>query len=69
MSKIAGPIKHGSCTLRLGGLVDNTYTGLTRVNAGLVELAKSGLILARAIPGQLIVEPGATVRLHGPERL
>lgn len=63
ISGTGGLVKNGSGTLRLGGSADNTYTGTTRVNAGLVELAKSGLVLARAIPGQLIIEDGATVRL------
>ena len=64
-----GLTKNGTGTLRLDGSIDNTYSGTTRVNAGVMELAKSGLLYATAIPGALIIGDGsssAEVRLHGP---
>jgi autotransporter-associated beta strand protein len=57
-----GITKNGAGTLRLSGSMDNTYSGLTRVYAGVVELAKSGLVSAWAVPSGLIIENDGTAR-------
>jgi len=55
-----GLIKNGPGTLLLNGTNSNTY-GKTTVNAGLVQMAKNGgLIAAVAIPGDLVIGDGAS---------
>ncbi|MFA6285920.1 MAG: autotransporter-associated beta strand repeat-containing protein [Opitutaceae bacterium] len=59
---ITGVITNGSLTksgpgqLQLGGSVSNTYTGVTTVNAGTFQLAKTGG--ATAIAGDVVVNGG-----------
>jgi autotransporter-associated beta strand protein len=56
ISGAGGLIKTGAGTLRFAGTTPNTYAGTTTVNAGIVELAKSGAVTA--IPGSLVIGDG-----------
>jgi autotransporter-associated beta strand protein len=75
---ISGPkgvtfTKEGTGTLQFAGSSSNTFTGATRVYAGLLQLNKSGG--AQAVTGSLIVGNGAgsenadQVRLLGPNQI
>ena len=55
----AGITKDGVGTLTLGGTAANTYTGLTRINEGVLELAKTAGV--NAVPANLTIGAG-TVR-------
>ncbi len=62
---ISGPggfTKIGSSTLTLLGTNNNTYAGTTTVDAGTLVLARTGG-LGRSIPGGLVTNTPATVRL------
>jgi autotransporter-associated beta strand protein len=50
----------GTSKLTFGGLTANSYTGLTRVNAGSLELAKPAGVLA--VPGDLSIFGGGSVK-------
>jgi autotransporter-associated beta strand protein len=52
--------KTGGGTLRLSGASANTYTGLTTVSAGTLELGKS--VAVTAVPADLTINSGGTVR-------
>jgi autotransporter-associated beta strand protein len=53
ISGTGGVTKNGSGTLRYNGIVANTYSGLTRVNTGTLELGKSfGL---NSVAGDLVI--------------
>ncbi len=56
----AGFTKAGAGTLQLSNSTVNTYTGATTVLGGTLELNKSAAG-ATAVPGALVVGPGATV--------
>src|SRR5207237_10451054 len=56
----------GLAKLTLGGTSANTYTGLTRVNAGTLELAKPAGV--NAVPGDLSIF-GGTVRLLADQQI
>ncbi len=61
--------KNGSGTLTFSGTTENLYTGTTLVNAGTLNLSKTGVI---AIYGPLVVGDGtdvATVNYTGPNQL
>lgn len=66
-SAIANPnlglVKLGSGTLTLAGAASNTYTGVTTVNAGELDLGKTGTNIV-AIGGNLVVNAG-TAKLIG----
>jgi autotransporter-associated beta strand protein len=53
--------KNGSGILQISGSTGNTYTGLTTVSAGTLELNKSSF--DDAVPGNLTINSGGTVRL------
>lgn len=68
-SEIADPpgqslnvIKTSAGMIMLGGTVNNTYSGTTYVNSGVLELNKTNAI---AIPGPLEIEWGASVTMRG----
>ena len=65
-----GLTKSGSGALTLSGSANNTYTGATTVNAGRLDLAKTGG--AVAIAGNLVVGDASgtdTVKLLGSEQI
>ncbi|MBC8011091.1 MAG: fibronectin type III domain-containing protein [Burkholderiales bacterium] len=65
-----GLVKTGAGTLTLSGVVANTYTGVTTVNAGTLVLAKSSGITA--VPGDLVIGDGQgldTVRFDADEQI
>jgi fibronectin-binding autotransporter adhesin len=62
-----GLIKSGAGTLTLGGTTANTYSGLTTVNAGELDLNKTAG--QNAVGGDLSVNNGATVRLLASEQI
>ncbi len=69
-SGISGLVKSGDGTLTLSGAFSNTFTGTTTVNAGRVDLAKTGG--ATAIAGNLVIGDASgidTVRLLGSEQI
>ena len=53
----------GTAKLTLGGSTANTYTGLTRINIGAVELNKPAGVVA--VPGDLQVFGGSVKLLVG----
>lgn len=55
-------IKAGLSRLTYGGTSDNTYSGVTYVNAGDLELAKSS---GTSVSGPLVVHRGASVHVNG----
>ena len=55
-----GYTKTGAGTLRMVGSAANSYVGTTTVNAGLLELNRSSF--DGAVPGDLVIGSGATVR-------
>lgn len=61
MTGDVGLNKYGDGTLNLIGASSNTYTGPTTVYASTLALGKTGGTIA--IPGDLIINPGTTVRL------
>jgi autotransporter-associated beta strand protein len=64
--------KEGAGTLRLGGASSNTYTGETLVNAGTLELGKTGGATAIAGTGPLTIGDGTgtdTVQLLASNQL
>lgn len=59
-----GLTMNGDGALRLHGSAANTYVGVTRVQAGLLELAKTpSLFPVPAVPADLDVETTGTIRL------
>src|SRR5262249_45198417 len=59
ISGSGGLLKAGPGILRLSGVSANSYTGLTTVSAGTLELNKS---TTPAVPGDLTINSGGTAR-------
>jgi autotransporter-associated beta strand protein len=55
-------LKSGAGLLTLAGTQNNTYSGTTYVNMGVIETRKTNAI---AIPGNLVIQRGGTVILRG----
>ncbi|MGA2605815.1 MAG: autotransporter-associated beta strand repeat-containing protein [Verrucomicrobiia bacterium] len=62
-----GLIKSGTGTLTLGGSTANTYSGLTTVNAGELDLDKTAG--QNAVGGDLSINSGGTVRLLASQQI
>jgi autotransporter-associated beta strand protein len=68
ISGAGGVSKAGPGVLRFAGASPNRFTGLTRVSAGRLELAKSGGPLAvPAVPGNLTINGGAVREILGQQ--
>ncbi|HEX2476465.1 MAG TPA: hypothetical protein VHK01_17055, partial [Lacipirellulaceae bacterium] len=58
-------INNFTSTATMQGSGNNTYTGVTEVQEGTLELQKGGV----AVPGDLIIRDGGVVRLDGNEQI